>query len=212
MATIKASNAGQLCISPTRFYVQQGIYDRFLAAFASELDQQKVGNGLDEGVTMGPLCHARRLEAITGLVNDARERGASVLAGGANSETSGFFYPPTVIHVDHDNIRLMNEEPFGPVAITSPFKDFDEAIQRANRLSVGLASYVYTDSSARAAHAAHALKSGLISINHFGLALPETPFGGVGDSGWGSEGGAETFDGYLETKFVSQRDEFPTNA
>ncbi|KQW52676.1 MULTISPECIES: NAD-dependent succinate-semialdehyde dehydrogenase [Ensifer] len=203
LAAQKVRNAGQVCVSPTRFYVQATAYDRFLARFADKVAATKVGNGFDEGVQMGPLCHARRVTAMEGFVQDARDRGAEIVTGGTRIGNAGFFYAPTVVAGGCDALQLMKEEPFGPVATVTPFSGFEDVIRRANSLPFGLASYVFTASSSRAQHTAQALAAGMVSINHFGLALPETPFGGINDSGYGSEGGVETFDGYLNTKFVT---------
>ncbi|QRM56155.1 NAD-dependent succinate-semialdehyde dehydrogenase [Sinorhizobium sp. BG8] len=209
LAAQKIRNAGQVCISPTRFYVQAKAYDRFVARFAEKVAETKVGNGFDDGVQMGPLCHARRVTAMESFVQDAREQGAEIVAGGTRIGNAGYFYAPTVVAGGTDALRLMNEEPFGPIAVATPFGDFDEVIRRANSLPFGLASYVFTGSSSRAQNTARALAAGMVSINHFGLALPETPFGGINDSGYGSEGGEETFDGYLSTKFVTRFDAVP---
>lgn len=209
LAAQKVRNAGQVCISPTRFYVQTKAHDRFVARFAEKVATTKVGNGFEEGVQMGPLCHARRIGAMEDFVQDAREQGAEIVTGGERIGNAGFFYAPTVVAGGTDALTLMNDEPFGPIAVVTPFADFDEVIRRANSLPFGLASYVFTRSSSRAQHTARALAAGMVSINHFGLALPETPFGGINDSGYGSEGGEETFDGYLSTKFVTRFDTLP---
>jgi succinate-semialdehyde dehydrogenase/glutarate-semialdehyde dehydrogenase len=142
--------------------------------------------------------------AVAGFIDDARERGASVLVGGAPIPGSGNFFAPTVIADLPDNARLLNEEPFGPVAGMIRFKTVDEVLQRANSLPYGLASYAFTGSNRNAHALSTGLAAGMVSINHLGLALAETPFGGINDSGMGSEGGIETFDGYLNTKFVTQ--------
>ncbi|KRB51494.1 NAD-dependent succinate-semialdehyde dehydrogenase [Rhizobium sp. Root708] len=209
LAAQKVRNAGQVCISPTRFYVQAKAHDRFLARFAEKVAATKVGNGFDEGVQMGPLCHGRRVTSMEDFVRDAREQGAEIVTGGERIGNAGFFYAPTVVAGGTDALKLMKDEPFGPIAAVTPFIDFEEVIRRANSLPFGLASYVFTGSSSRAQHAAQALAAGMVSINHFGLALPETPFGGINDSGYGSEGGTETFDGYLNTKFVTRFDSRP---
>jgi succinate-semialdehyde dehydrogenase/glutarate-semialdehyde dehydrogenase len=209
LAGQKVRNAGQVCISPTRFYVQAKVHDRFLARFAEKIASTRVGNGFEESVQMGPLCHARRVAAMENFVQDAREQGAEIVTGGERVGNAGFFYAPTVVAGGTDELRLMKEEPFGPIAVVTPFGAFDEVIRRANSLPFGLASYLFTGSSSRAQHAARALAAGMVSINHFGLALPETPFGGINDSGYGSEGGSETFDGYLNTKFVTRFDQVP---
>ncbi|MFN8894442.1 MAG: NAD-dependent succinate-semialdehyde dehydrogenase [Betaproteobacteria bacterium] len=202
----KFRNAGQVCISPTRFYVQEGAYERFVAEFVARTKGLKVGDGLLPDTHMGPLAQARRVRAIAGFVDDAQTRGASVLAGGAPIPGVGNFYAPTVIADVPEDARLMTEEPFGPVAGIVRFKTLDEALQRANRLPFGLASYAFTGSTKNAQAIANGLEAGMVSINHIGLALAETPFGGIKDSGVGSEGGSESFDGYLNTKFVTQLD------
>lgn len=203
LAKFKVRNAGQVCVSPTRFYVQSKAYDKFLAKFVDVLKNIKVGNGLEEGVEMGPLAHERRVPAISKFVEDARQRGADVVLGGDPMGGKGFFFPPTVITGLKDDSMLMTQEPFGPIAPVVPFTDADEVILRANSLPFGLSSYVFTNSLQTATKVSNALESGMVNINHFGSALPETPFGGIKDSGIGSEGGLETFDGYLVTKFVT---------
>ena len=203
LAKFKIRNAGQVCVSPTRFYVQKASYDKFLAKFTDVLKGIRVGNGMEEGIEMGPLAHERRLPAIARFVEDARKRGGEVVLGGDPVEGKGFFFPPTVITGLKDDAMLMNEEPFGPIAPVVPFDTLDEVLARANSLPFGLSSYVFTNSLQTATKVSNGLESGMVNINHFGSALPETPFGGVKDSGIGSEGGSETFDGYLVTKFVT---------
>lgn len=203
LAKFKIRNAGQVCVSPTRFYVQKKAYDQFLAAFTDTLSKIKVGDGLSEGVEMGPLAHERRVPAMGRFVEDARNRGAKVLLGGEPISGQGFFFPPTVITDLPDDSMLMTQEPFGPVAPVVSFDSIDEVITRANSLPFGLSSYVFTNSLQTATRVSNELEAGMVNINHFGSALPETPFGGIKDSGIGSEGGSETFDGYLVTKFVT---------
>jgi succinate-semialdehyde dehydrogenase/glutarate-semialdehyde dehydrogenase len=204
LVPFKFRNAGQVCISPTRFYVQEGAYERFVAGFVARTQALKVGDGLAPETRMGPLAQRRRVGAIASFIDDAQTRGATVLAGGAPLPGAGNFYAPTVIADLPEDSRLMTEEPFGPVAGIVRFKSLDEALQRANRLPFGLASYAFTGSTKNAQAIADGLQAGMVSINHIGLALAETPFGGIKDSGIGSEGGSETFDGYLNTKFVTQ--------
>jgi len=203
LAKFKIRNAGQVCVSPTRFYVQKKAYDRFVAKFTDVLSKIKVGDGLAEGTEMGPLAHERRIPAISRFVEDARERGGKVILGGEPISGTGFFFPPTVITGLPEDALLMREEPFGPVAPVVSFDDANEVIRRANSLPFGLSSYVFTNSLQTATKVSNALEAGMVNINHFGSALPETPFGGVKDSGIGSEGGSETFDGYLVTKFIT---------
>ncbi|AMJ61581.1 NAD-dependent succinate-semialdehyde dehydrogenase [Bosea sp. PAMC 26642] len=209
LAMQKVRNAGQVCISPTRFYVQDKVHDQFLSQFVATIAKTRVGSGFEEGVQMGPLCHERRVGAIESLVSDARERGATIAVGGERLGNRGFFYAPTVVAGATEGTRLMTEEPFGPIAVVSRFTNFEDVICRANSLPFGLASYVFTRSQERAQHSSRALAAGMVSVNHFGLSLPETPFGGINDSGYGSEGGAETLDSYLNTKFVSQLAQLP---
>jgi succinate-semialdehyde dehydrogenase/glutarate-semialdehyde dehydrogenase len=204
LARFKIRNAGQVCISPTRFYVQKNVYDKFLTVFVETLSKIKVGNGLDTSVDMGPLAHERRVEMMGRFVENARKVGGSVVLGGDAIAGKGFFFSPTVITNLPDHAMLMQEEPFGPIAPIVPFDNTDEVIKRANSLAFGLASYVFTNNLKTATHVSNALEAGMVNINHFGSALPETPFGGIKDSGIGSEGGLETFDGYLTTKFISQ--------
>ena len=200
----KYRNAGQVCIAPTRFLIQDGVYDQFVDEFVAKTKELKVGNGLNEGVTIGPLANDRRQAAIGTLVDDALKNGAKALTGGKRSQNKGYFFEPTVLVDVPKSARAMNEEPFGPVALMSRFKDFDEVMTEANRLPYGLASYAYTRSVKTSTALAAGIESGMLSINHYGLALPELPFGGMKDSGYGSEGGLEAVEAYLATKFVSQ--------
>jgi succinate-semialdehyde dehydrogenase/glutarate-semialdehyde dehydrogenase len=203
LAKFKVRNAGQVCVSPTRFYVQAGAYDKFLAKFTDVLKNVKVGNGLETGTEMGPLAHERRVPSMTKFVEDARQRGAKVVLGGEALDRPGHFFAPTVLTDLPEDSMLMTEEPFGPVAPVVRFTDSDEVIKRANSLPFGLSSYVFTNSLKTATKVSNALEAGMVNINHFGSALAETPFGGIKDSGIGSEGGIETFDGYLVTKFIT---------
>ena len=200
----KFRNAGQVCISPTRFYVQEGAYDKFVARFLAKTEKLKVGDGLAPDTRMGPLAQARRVAAVAGFIDDAQQRGATILAGGKRLGGEGNFFAPTVIADIPDSSRLMTEEPFGPIAGIVRFKTLDEALTRANSLPFGLAAYAFTTSTRNALQISNGIESGMISINHLGMATAETPFGGIKDSGYGSEGGTETFDGYLNTKLVTQ--------
>ena len=204
LVPFKFRNAGQVCISPTRFYVQEGAYDKFVARFLAKVGKIKVGDGLAADTRMGPLAQARRVAAIAGFIDDAQTRGATVLAGGGAMGGEGNFFAPTVLADLPEDSRLMTEEPFGPVAGIVRFKTIDEVLLRANSLPFGLASYAFTGGTKNASALSNGLEAGMVSINHFGMALAETPFGGIKDSGIGSEGGIETFDGYLNTKFVTQ--------
>jgi succinate-semialdehyde dehydrogenase/glutarate-semialdehyde dehydrogenase len=204
LAGAKFRNAGQVCVSPTRFLVQEAVYDRFVARFVDHAKAVKVGDGLENGTTMGPLANARRITAMETFIGDAVKRGAEIRTGGSRIGNKGNFFEPTVLTGVPKDARVMNEEPFGPLAVIAPFGTFDEAVAEANRLPFGLAAYAYTRSARTAQAIAASVESGMMSINHHGLALPETPFGGVKDSGYGSEGGSEAIEAYLITKFVTQ--------
>ncbi|HWB43929.1 MAG TPA: NAD-dependent succinate-semialdehyde dehydrogenase [Hyphomicrobiaceae bacterium] len=203
MGGFKYRNAGQVCVSPTRFFVHEKVYDNFVGKFIDIAKKVKVGDGLDPTSRMGPLANARRVNAIEAFVADAQDKGAKVEAGGKRIGNQGNFYEPTVLTEVPDNARIMNEEPFGPVAVMLRFKDTDDVLERANKLPYGLASYAFTKNAKTAGKVADALESGMVTINHFGIALPETPFGGVKDSGFGHEGGSEGLQVYMQTKFVS---------
>ncbi len=200
----KYRNAGQVCVAPTRFMVQEPVYAQFVDKFVAAAKSLKVGDGLKADTRMGPLAHSRRLDAIEGFVADAVAKGAKVATGGRRIGNKGYFFEPTVLTEVPRDARIMNEEPFGPVAIVNAFRTFEEATEEANRLPYGLAAYAYTRSTKTAAAIGHAIESGMVSINHHGLALPETRFGGVKDSGYGSEGGADALEAYLNTKFITQ--------
>jgi succinate-semialdehyde dehydrogenase/glutarate-semialdehyde dehydrogenase len=200
----KFMNAGQVCIAPTRFFVHESVAEDFSRRFAQRVRGLLVGNGLDPEVKMGPLANERRRQAMDGFIADARQRGGRILAGGERLSGPGFFYAPTVVSGIADDSRLMTEEPFGPVAIIAPFQDFDEAIARANALPFGLAAYAFTESAKCAHRVADALEAGMVAINSTTISTPESPFGGVKESGLGHEGGIEGLEGYMNKKFVLQ--------
>jgi succinate-semialdehyde dehydrogenase/glutarate-semialdehyde dehydrogenase len=198
LSAFKFRNAGQVCASPTRILVQEGIHDAFVQRFAGKAASLTVGDGMAPQTTMGPLANPRRIDAMQAFMDDALTRGASLVTGG-----QGNFFEPTVLTDVPREARIMNEEPFGPVVLVQSFRQLDDALVEANRLAYGLAAFAYTRSSRNAAAVADAFESGMVSINHHGLALPEVPFGGVKDSGYGSEGGIEALEGYLVPKFVT---------
>ena len=204
MASSKFRNAGQVCVSPTRFLVQEGVYENFVEKFVEATKRLKVGNGLETGITMGALANPRRSQAMEVNMEDAGKHGGKVRTGGHRIGDKGNFYEPTVVTELSSDARAMNEEPFGPLAVINPFRTFDDAVTEANRLPFGLAAYAWTNSAKTANAIASQVETGMISINHLGLALPEVPFGGVKDSGYGSEGGSEAIEPYLNPKFVSQ--------
>jgi succinate-semialdehyde dehydrogenase / glutarate-semialdehyde dehydrogenase len=200
----KYRNAGQICVSPTRFYVHEKIYERFVAGFATRAAALAVGDGSIESNRMGPLCHPRRITAMETLVPDAVRCGARLRAGGERLAGSGFFWQPTVLSDVPDSARIMNEEPFGPVAVFSPFARFDEAIAQANRLPFGLAAFAFTQSARNVNLLGEQIEAGMIGINSYTISVPEAPFGGVKESGHGSEEGIEGLDACLVTKFVTE--------
>jgi succinate-semialdehyde dehydrogenase / glutarate-semialdehyde dehydrogenase len=204
IAAFKYRNAGQVCISPTRFYVQEPVYDRFLKRFTEYAQGIKLGDGLEKGVTMGPLANPRRLDAMEAIINDSKSRGGKIVTGGKRHGNQGFFFEPTVITDLPDDSKLMTEEPFGPIAPIVTFKTFDEVVERANSLPFGLAAYAFTASAQTATMIGDALQSGMVGVNSVAISTPETPFGGVKESGYGHEGGIEGLEAYTNRKFISQ--------
>jgi len=201
----KIANAGQVCTSPSRFLVDRHVYDAFTAAFIDAMAAIKIGNGLDEGVQMGPMVSERRRSGVRKLIEDAVSHGARVALGGEPMPGKGFFYPPTVLTDVPADAALLSEEPFGPVAPITAFDDLDEALEIANSLPYGLAAYAYTDSAATAEKLIAGFEAGILSVNHCGGSVPQAPSGGVKDSGYGREGGHEGLHGYLVTKRVSHK-------
>lgn len=186
MSTHKLRNAGQVCVSPTRFLVQDGVADRFLKGFVSVAAKLKIGNGMDADTQMGPLANERRIPALQDLVDDAVAQGGTLVAGGRRIGNRGWFYEPTILADVPISAKIMNEEPFGPIAVINKVKDVDSALIEANRLPYGLAAYAFTSSTATAQRFLRTeVRSGMLTINHLGLALLEVPFGGLGDSGYG---------------------------
>jgi succinate-semialdehyde dehydrogenase / glutarate-semialdehyde dehydrogenase len=204
LAPYKFRNAGQVCVSPTRFLVQRPAFDRFVARFLERTRALRVGSGLDEGVAMGPVASERRLKDMLAFAADARATGGEIVQGGERIGDRGNFFQPTVVLNPPRTSRLMTDEPFGPIAGIVPFDEVDEALALANSLPFGLAAYAFTTSTRHAHQLATGLEAGMVNINHFGMAPAEIPFGGIKDSGFGSEGGTETFDSYLVTKLVTQ--------
>jgi succinate-semialdehyde dehydrogenase / glutarate-semialdehyde dehydrogenase len=201
--TAKFRNAGQVCASPIRFLVHRAIYERFREAFVAGAQGLKVGAGMEPGVQIGPLIHERRLTAMRELVEDAVKRGGRVLCGGKRIDRRGYFFAPTVLEAVPLDAQAQREEPFGPIALLDAFDDLEEAIDRANRLPYGLAAYGFTRDLGVAHELGRRLQAGMVGINHFGISQPETPFGGVKESGLGSESGLEGLLGYTDVKLVS---------
>ncbi|MBE8477279.1 NAD-dependent succinate-semialdehyde dehydrogenase [Streptomyces justiciae] len=202
-AQAKFANAGQVCTSPSRFYVHESRVEEFTAEFVRATEEVVVGDGLAEGTKMGPLANERRLKALERLVTDAVARGAKVLTGGAALDRRGYFFAPTVLTDVPEDAELLHEEPFAPVAPIVPFSDLDDVLTRANALPYGLAAYGFTRSAATAEKLTAELEAGILSINHCGGSVHEAPSGGVKESGYGREGGPEALDAYLVTKRVS---------
>ena len=199
----KFRNAGQVCISPTRFLVHESIRDEFIEAMLGQIDALRVGNGLDEGINMGPLANARRLCAMTDFTEDAVTKGAKIVTGGERIGSVGNFFQPTILDDVPLNAKVFNDEPFGPMLGIRTFKTLSEALEEANRLPFGLAGYAFTQSLKNAHKISQELQVGMLWINQQALAWPEMPFGGIKESGYGSEGGYEAMEAYLNTKSVS---------
>ena len=202
-AASRLRNAGQVCIAASRFYVQRDVHQRFTERFAEFASRVVVGSGLESGTTLGPLANARRLAAMSGFVQDAVTQGASLVTGGTRIGERGYFFAPTLVTGTPDNARMMREETFGPIAPVVVFDTAEEALLRANAMPYGLAAYAFTESARTARLVADGLHSGMVGINTFGVSIAEAPFGGVGESGYGSEGGTEGLQAYLTTKFVA---------
>lgn len=201
----KYRNAGQICMSPTRFLVHDEVYGRFAEAFVAATRALRVGSGFDPASEVGPLANARRRDAVEQLIGQACEQGARVLTGGKRLPGPGFFFEPTVLADIPPAAQVWHTEPFGPIALLAPYRDLDAAIARANDSRYGLAAFAFTRSAGAAERLLREIDSGIVSVNHFMGAGDSTPFGGVKDSGYGREGGAECFDGYVVRKLMSQR-------
>ncbi|MFT4246507.1 MAG: NAD-dependent succinate-semialdehyde dehydrogenase [Pseudomonas sp.] len=199
----KFRNAGQVCISPTRFLVHNSIRQAFTEALVRHAQGLKLGDGLAEGTTLGPLANERRVAAVAALVEDARAKGATVATGGERVGDAGNFFAPTVLADVPLNASVFNDEPFGPVAAIRGFDSLEEAIAEANRLPYGLSAYAYTGSIRNAHLLSRRVEAGMLWINQPATPTPEMPFGGVKDSGYGSEGGPEAVEAYLNTKSVT---------
>jgi succinate-semialdehyde dehydrogenase/glutarate-semialdehyde dehydrogenase len=199
----KFRNAGQVCISPTRFLVHNKIKGDFLAAFTEVANKLKVGDGMMDGTTMGSLANPRRLAAMQAITEDAIKKGAKLVTGGERVGSTGNFFAPTILTDLSPDADILNNEPFGPMAAVRGFDDLEDALKEANRLPFGLAGYAYTRSIKNVQMLTQRLEVGMLWINQPGLAWPEMPFGGMKDSGYGSEGGSEAIEAYLNTKAVS---------
>lgn len=198
----KFRNAGQVCVSPTRFHVQDSIYDRFAAGFSERTRQIRTGDGRAADTMMGPTANSRRPAAIEAMVENARSVGARLLAGGGRGDGAGFFFQPTVLGDVPLEATAMNEEPFGPLALLRRFSTVEEAIEQANRLPFGLAAYCFTENGRRQNLLGDAVEAGMIVINNVRTSWPDAPFGGMKESGFGSEDGCEGVDAHMVTKAI----------
>ena len=204
IAPHKYRNAGQVCVSPTRFYVQEPVYKKFVQGFKERAAALPVGDGLVETSRMGPMANPRRLDAMETFIADARKHGAKLETGGERIGNRGYFWQPTVLSDVPETARIMNDEPFGPVAVLAPFRDFDEVVEKANRLPYGLAAYAFTQSAKRSMLISDALEAGMVGVNTVAIAGADSPFGGVKDSGHGSEDGPEGVEACQVIKVISQ--------
>lgn len=199
----KFRNAGQVCIAPTRFLIEREVYDEVIAKIKIQVEALKVGNGLDDGTDIGPMIHARSYANIQKMIKNALDHGAQLVCGGQALEGEGYFMQPTVLKDVPFEADCMHNEPFGPLVLCRPFDDYADAIQEANRLEFGLAAYAYSRSNKTCLDLGRDIQSGMLTINHIGLGLPELPFGGLKDSGYGTEGGSEAINAYFDTRLVT---------
>lgn len=201
----KFRNNGQVCISPSRFFVQETIYNSFIEHFVEQTKKLKIGNGLNKKTDLGPLANKRRLKAVQDFINDAREKGARVLCGGKRSKkfSKGYYFEPTVLTDVHDKMTIMSCEPFSPVAPITPFSTLEDGLAQANKTEYGLAGYLFTRDLKTAHIASEGLEVGMVGVNTFKIAAADIPFGGIKKSGIGREGGSEGIREYLTTRYVS---------
>ena len=205
LCAAKFRNAGQVCISPTRFMVDRTVVKAFTEKLKARMSALKTGRGLDAGVTLGPLVNERRLNAIKELVEDARQHGATIWQPDISLPSSGYFHPPVLVINPEETARILHEEPFGPVIILTEFTTLAEAVAEANRLPYGLAAYAYTRDERTQRLLGEKIEAGMVSINYSGLGLPEVPFGGIKDSGYGTEGGPEALRAHTYLKLVTSK-------
>lgn len=200
----KFRNAGQVCVASSRFFIHERVHAEFTSRFAEQVVKLKVGDPGDSSTRIGPISSERGVNRFLSLVEDARARGAHCLVGGRRIERPGFFVEPCVLDGVPPDARVMLEEPFAPIAPITPVRTLGEAISRANELPLGLAAYAFTGSEAVAQRLQREIRAGMLAINHGVIATPEVPFGGMGDSGLGSEGGSEGIQAFLQTRYVSR--------
>ncbi|KXV59974.1 aldehyde dehydrogenase [Acetobacter tropicalis] len=205
LSAAKFRNAGQVCIAPTRFLLEKSIAPAFVEKFQARMNSLKIGRGVDDGVTLGPLVNPRRVKALQELVEDARAKGGKIWQAETPLPNEGCFFPPTLVLDPNLSMRVMQEEPFGPLAIVSEFTDLADAVKEANRLPYGLAAYAYTRNERTQRLLGEAVEAGMVAINHHGIGVPEVPFGGMKDSGYGTEGGPEALRAHTILKLVSSQ-------
>lgn len=203
MLAAKFRNAGQVCIAPTRFLIECAVYDEVIEKIKIQVEKLKIGNGLDDGVDIGPMIHERGYINIQKMIQNALEHGAKLVCGGQTLQGNGYFMQPTVLKDVPLEADCMQKEPFGPLILCRPFDDYAEAVREANRLEFGLAAYAYSSSNKNCLNLGRDIHSGMLTINHVGLGLPELPFGGIQDSGYGTEGGSEAINAYFDTRLVT---------
>ena len=200
----KFRNSGQVCISPSRFFVQEAVYKKFIRGFVEIAKQIKLGNGLEDSTDMGPLIFGRQVEKMEYFVENAKSLGGKINCGGQRFGTKGYFYEPTVLTELPMDAKMLNEEIFGPLVPIIPFKSLEDAIEKSNSLSVGLASYIFTEDQKSSHFLSNNLEVGIVCVNHTIVSVPETPFGGVGESGYGKENGIEGLESFLTSKYITE--------
>jgi succinate-semialdehyde dehydrogenase/glutarate-semialdehyde dehydrogenase len=204
IAIWKFRNSGQVCISPSRFFVQEASYKKFVDGFVEIANQINLGSGLEENSDMGPLIFEKQVHKMESFVENAKSLGGKINCGGEQFGQTGFFFKPTVITDMPENAKILNEEPFGPLVPIIPFKTMEEAIEKSNSLSVGLASYIFTENQKNAHFLGNNLDVGIVCVNHTIVSVPEAPFGGFGESGYGKENGIEGLESFLRTKYITE--------
>ena len=200
----KFRNNGQVCISPSRFYIHESKKNDFTKLMVEKTKKLKIGNGMDKDTVLGPLTTKKRLQELEALVETTKKEGANILCGGKKPAdfNKGYFYEPTIFDNIKDDFTIMNQEPFGPLVPILSFKDFDEVIKRANNNLLGLASYIYTNNLKKAHTASELMETGTVAVNTGVVALPEAPFGGIKQTGYGREGGSMAIKDYLNIKYT----------
>lgn len=201
----KFRNNGQTCICANRLYVHESVADAFTEKLKEKVEQMKIGSGMEEGVDIGPLINEKQSEKVQDHLDDAIEKGAQVVTGGHkwNNGLDGYFYEPTVLKSITDDMDVVNKETFGPILPIQTFTEDDTAVQQANNTDYGLAAYIFTENTSRTLKVSEALEYGIVGVNDVFPSVPESPFGGIKQSGNGKEGGHHGMEEFMEQKFVS---------